>query len=157
MKSLGKQMNLVMYRMQDTERVRFKLREDRRQELRTKAEREEEREKMQMERVERNRKWREKKFGPDNLEDNAEEKVLDEKEERKLKNKEWREKRENQGKIQIKSPENATKKQTLSSMVLPELQCTNCHQEMVPPSNIYQCENGHNICQGCKPEQDIKV
>eukprot|EP00091_Calanus_sinicus_P023525 TRINITY_DN7993_c0_g1_i1.p1 TRINITY_DN7993_c0_g1~~TRINITY_DN7993_c0_g1_i1.p1 ORF type:complete len:130 (+),score=46.81 TRINITY_DN7993_c0_g1_i1:138-527(+) len=47
LKSLGKQMNLVMYRMQDTERVRTKLREDRRQELRTKAEREEEREKMQ--------------------------------------------------------------------------------------------------------------
>ena len=49
LKSLGKSMNLVMYRMQDTERVRTKLREDRRQELRTKAEREEERE---------NRGWR---------------------------------------------------------------------------------------------------
>ena len=60
LKSLGKSMNLVMYRMQDTERVRTKLREDRRQALRTKAEREEEREKMQMERLERNRKWREK-------------------------------------------------------------------------------------------------
>ena len=58
LKSLGKSMNLVMYRMQDTERVRTKLREDRRQELRTKAEREEEREKAQMERLERNRKWR---------------------------------------------------------------------------------------------------
>ena len=34
MKSLGKQMTLVMYRMEDTERIRFKLREDRRREVR---------------------------------------------------------------------------------------------------------------------------
>ena len=45
MKSLGKQMNLVMYRMQDTENVRTKLREERRQDVRIKAEMEEEREK----------------------------------------------------------------------------------------------------------------
>ena len=39
MKSLGKQMTLTMYRMEDTERVRMKLREDRRREVREKAER----------------------------------------------------------------------------------------------------------------------
>merc|ERR1712130_995891 len=37
LKSLGKQMTLTMYRMEDTERVRFKLREDRRREVREKA------------------------------------------------------------------------------------------------------------------------
>ena len=39
LKSLGKQMTLKMYRMEDTERVRMKLREDRRREVREKAER----------------------------------------------------------------------------------------------------------------------
>ena len=43
LKSLGKQMTLTMNRMEDTERVRFKLREDRRREVREKAEKEEER------------------------------------------------------------------------------------------------------------------
>jgi len=150
LKSLGKQMNLVMYRMQDTERVRFKLREDRRQAVRTKAEREELMEKMVMERLERNRKWRERKFGTDNLEDIAEEKVLDEKEERRLKNKEWRERRQNQGKCPENNVEEVAKKETLVNLILPELQCSNCNQEMAPPINIYQCEGGHNVCQECK-------
>eukprot|EP00092_Neocalanus_flemingeri_P004029 GFUD01004336.1.p1 GENE.GFUD01004336.1~~GFUD01004336.1.p1 ORF type:complete len:247 (+),score=77.79 GFUD01004336.1:231-971(+) len=156
LKSLGKQMNLVMYRMQDTERIRSKLREGRRQDLRINAEREEEKEKMIMERLERNRKWRERKSGMDKLEDIAEDKVLDEKEERKLKNKEWREKRENQGKCEEKITEEVPKKQSLSCMILPELQCLHCHQEMAPPTNIYQCEDGHNICQDCNMGQDVQ-
>ena len=39
LKSLGKQMTLKMYRLEDTERVRMKLREDRRREVRERAER----------------------------------------------------------------------------------------------------------------------
>ena len=54
-------MTLTMYRMEDTERVRMKIREDRRREVREKAEREEEMEKIKEERLEKNRKWREKK------------------------------------------------------------------------------------------------
>ena len=157
MKSLGKSMNLVMYRMQDTERVRTKLREDRRQELRTKAEREEEREKAQMERLERNRKWREKKLGTENLEDIPEEKVLDEKEERRLKNKEWREKRENKGKCEENTQEKVQEKQLLSSLILPELHCQNCHELLAPPSIILQCEELHKTCQGCQGGGDNKV
>ena len=40
-KSLGKQMTLVMYRMQDTENVRMRLREEGRRRLREKFEKEE--------------------------------------------------------------------------------------------------------------------
>ena len=157
LKSLGKSMNLVMYRMQDTERVRTKLREDRRQALRTNAEREEEREKMQMERLERNRKWREKKLGTDNLDDIPEEKVLDEKEERRLKNKEWREKRENRGKCEEKTQEKVQEKQLLSKLILPELHCQNCHELLAPPSIILQCEDLHKTCHGCQGGGDNKV
>ena len=78
-------MNLVMYRMEDTERIRTKLRENRRRAVREKAEMEELKEKSQMERIEQNKKWREKKFGPEKLEDIDEDKVLDEKEQRKVK------------------------------------------------------------------------
>ena len=47
-KSLGKQMNLVMYRMEDTERLRTKLREDWRMAVREKSEMEELKEKSQL-------------------------------------------------------------------------------------------------------------
>ena len=57
-KSLGKQMNLVMYRMEYTERIRTKIKEEKRREVREKADKEELKEKIQMERIERNRKWR---------------------------------------------------------------------------------------------------
>ena len=40
-KSLGKQMTLVMYRMQDTENVRMRLREEKRRLVREKFEKEE--------------------------------------------------------------------------------------------------------------------
>ena len=60
-------MMMTMYRMEDTERIRFKLREDRRREVREKAEKEEEVEKMREDRLERNRRWREKKFGSEKL------------------------------------------------------------------------------------------
>ena len=149
-------MNLVMYRMQDTENVRTKLREERRQDVRVKAEREEEREKMQMERLERNRKWREKKFGKENLEDIAEEKVMDEKEERKQKNKEWREKRENRGKCEEITEEKVEEKPSLSSLILPELHCQNCHKLLAPPSSIFQCSHFHKTCQGCRQGQNLK-
>ena len=152
-------MNLVMYRMQDTERVRTKLREDRRRAIREKAEMEEQREKSQMERIERNKKWREKNFGKEKLEDIEEDKVLDEKEQRKNKNKEWRVKRENSrnGTPIIEKKANTVTKQGLQNMVLTELLCPFCHEEMCPPTKVYQCEDGHNLCDKCKDRDDMKV
>ena len=110
-----------------------------------------------MERLEANRKWREKKLGTENLEDIPEEKVMDEKEERRLKNKEWREKRENRGKCEEKTQEKVQEKQLLSKLILPELHCQNCHELLAPPSLILQCEDLHKTCHGCQGGGDNKV
>ena len=158
-KSLGKQMNLVLYRMEDTERIRYKLRERRRQEIREKAAKEEEMEKKQMERIERNRKWRERKYGKDDSLESDGGKGLDEKEERKQKNKEWRERRMNPkpcndlAEYQKKSHQGTT----LETDLLPELECPYCQAEMSPPTKIYQCLEGHNLCQKCKSLRNMKV
>ena len=151
-------MNLVMYRMEDTERIRTKLREDRRRGVREKAEMEEVKEKSQMERIERNKKWREKKFGIEKLEDIDKDKVIDEKEQRKIKNREWREKRENSRNatpVAEKELETVMNK-GLTNMVLTELLCPFCHEEMCPPTRVYQCEDGHNLCNKCKDRDDMK-
>jgi hypothetical protein len=145
-------MNLVMYRMEDTERIRTKLREGRRRAVREKAEMEELKEKSQMERIERNKKWREKMFGHEKLEDIDEDKVLDEKEQRKVKNREWREKREssrNVTPVAEKKPDTVVNT-GLTNMVLTELLCPFCHEEMCPPTRMYQCRDGHNICESFK-------
>ena len=161
LKSLGKQMTLTMYRMEDTERVRFKLREDRRREVREKAEKEEEMEKLKEERLERNRRWRERKFGSEKLSiaDNTD---LSENELRKLKNKEWREKRVQGSSITASSvcPPDISNKDPetrLEHLILAELMCPYCQDEMGPPTLIYQCSNGHNLCQNCKQRPDMKV
>ena len=49
-KSLGKQMTLVMYRMQDTENVRMRLREEKRRQVREKFEKEEAEDKAKVKR-----------------------------------------------------------------------------------------------------------
>ena len=54
----------------------------------------------QMEQIEQNKKWREKKFGHGKIEYIDEDTMLDEKEQRNIRNRKWREKR--------KSSRNAT-------------------------------------------------
>merc|ERR1719318_1540079 len=134
-KSLGKQMNLVLYRMEDTERVRYQLRERRRQEMREKAAREEEKEKKQVERMERNRKWRERKNGEEKLGSIAEERILDEKEERKQKNIEWRKRKESRRTtFQICDYRRQTSESlSLTSFLQPLLECPYCQAEMSSP------------------------
>ena len=149
-------MNLVLYRMEDTERIRFKLREKRRQEIREKAAKDEENEKERMDRMERNRKWRDRKLGRESFESLLEEKTQDEREERRIKNKEWRERR-----VHLKTRENEERKENLSQSleqeILPELECPYCQVEMRPPTKIYQCQEGHNLCQHCKERRGMKV
>lgn len=156
-KSLGKQMNLVMYRMQDTENVRFRLRERKRQEVRDKFEKEEREDKLRMERLERNKKWRQRKEGTEDLED--EEKELDDNEKRKLKNREWRLKRESpEGSIDATmDPLANLPAPRLLDLVLVQLQCDSCQREMGPPVSIVQCSTGHNVCRLCYDEHDVKT
>ena len=155
-------MNLVMYRMEDTERVRYKLRERRRQEIREKAAKEEETEKKQMERMEMNRKWRERKHGKECIEQNQENKIQNEKEERRLKNKEWREKRENtilkESKLNIHNNHKCMlPSASLETQLLPSLECPYCQVEMSPPTKIFQCSQAHNLCDKCKSLRQMKV
>ena len=158
-KSLGKQMNLVMYRMEDTERVRTKLREGRRQEIRDKAAQEEENEKKQMERIERNRKWRERKYGKESISEFKDNKPIDEREERKQKNKEWREQRlkPNPSPEMTEYQKKTKTSASLELQLLPELECPYCQAEMCPPHKIYQCGEGHNLCEKCKNLANMKV
>ena len=158
-------MTLTLYRMEETERVRFKLREDRRREVRERAEREEEREKMVEERQERNRRWRERRYGSEKLElaDTAE---LSERELRKLKNKEWREKRSS-GDTDTSAGGGAGPgagqgagpgaEQRAELAILRELLCPWCQDEMGPPTQIFQCSQGHNLCQACRHRPDMEV
>ena len=103
---------------------------------------------VQEERLERNRKWREKKEGREILDD--EEKELDENEKRKLKNKEWRQRREmaEVEAVEEDAMEEAVSRPMLVAGVLASLCCAGCHKEMV--GRIWQCTEGHNLCSHCR-------
>ena len=128
-------MNLVMYRMEDTERLRSKMRERRRREVFEKAEKEEEDEKALFERVERNKRWRAVREGGRREED--EKKDKGEREERKEKNREWRERRSSEGSqvsrldiscflSYLQAMAASVPRQELSSLLLTELLCPFC-------------------------------
>ena len=134
---------------------RMKLREESRRKVREKFEKEEREEKMKEERIERNKKWRQKKEGLEKL-DEDDEKELDDNEKRKLKNREWRLKRESpEGSIDEKETEKT--KVRLVDLVMVQLQCVACLQEMSPPLTIEQCAGGHNICGQCVVQEDADV
>ena len=58
------------------------------------------------------------------------------------KNKEWREENE---------------WQETESVLLAELVCPVCEEDMLPPKQIYQCGVGHLVCQDCLGKADQKV
>ena len=60
-KSLGKQMNLVMKRMEETKKIRMRLRERQLEEIERKYRKKELEGKLQLERISRNQEWRERK------------------------------------------------------------------------------------------------
>lgn len=60
-KSMGKQMNLVIKRMEETKKVRMRLREKQVVEEEERFRRREVDEKIQLERISRNKQWRQKK------------------------------------------------------------------------------------------------
>ena len=131
--------------------------------VRERAEKEEEVEKAKDERLERNRRWREKRFGSEKLSLSVEEtREMTEQELRKLKNKEWRERRES-GSSSSQSVKSYSVKDddpglpSLEHLILRELLCPFCQDEMGPPTEIYQCSEGHNLCHTCRHRQDMKV
>ena len=132
-KSLGKQMNLVLKRMEMTERVRSKLREQRRQEALLEEEKMANKKQMEFDRIEKNREWRQKKMSEGTISNGCDQLRL----------------------ALGDTPLGGEK--CLEWMVRSELLCNSCHQEMAPPVKIYQCAACHNICQHCKYGIPLKV
>lgn len=169
LKSLGKTYNLVLYRMQDTENLRSRLRERRRNEERSKAAMLEEREKAGEGRLERNKRWRQRKEAPPpsssasssssfkELEDIQEEEKLsrrrepserrqDEKEARREKNREWRKKRSRgEEDSEQKMPE--IKGPRLGELLQEVLACS-CNKGL----GTTNCAEGHFLCEKCTNE-----
>lgn len=167
LKSLGKTYNLVLYRMQDTENLRSRLRERRRNEERSKAAMEEEREKAGEGRLERNKRWRLRKEAPASsassscsfkeLEEIQEEEKLsrrrepserrqDEKEARREKNREWRMKRR-QGEDDSGEKTAESKGPRLGELLQEVLACS-CSKGL----GTTTCTAGHFMCEGCSKE-----
>ena len=132
-KSLGKQMNLVLKRMEMTERVRTKLRDQRRQEALMEEEKMKNKKQMEFERIEKNREWRQKKISEGTV---------------------------SNGFDDLRVTLGCTPVglgRCLEWMVRSELLCCSCQGEMFPPAKIYQCAECHNICQDCKYGLGIKT
>ena len=125
-KSLGKQMNLVMMRMEETKRIRMKIRHKQMMEEEERFRKKEMEKKLQMERIEKNREWREKK-------------------------------REESGEKDPSEDGSRASRKCMEWMVRSELKCSTCQEDMSPPAKIYQCSQGHCICQQCRFKEDGKV
>ena len=149
-------MNIVMYRMEDTERVRYQIRERRRREVRAKAAREEEYEKKEIERLDRNRKWREGRNGQETPNQTTVCKALDEQEERKQRNKEWRRRKESRL-FSFQMCQYQKETPSLASLLSCLCECLHCGVELSPPSCVYQCREGHNLCWKCRNLGYIKA
>ena len=113
-KSLGKQMNLVMKRMEETKKVRMRLREKQQEEEGEKMMKKEMEKKEQLERMSRNKEWREKKRSSISS-----------------------------GSTVSDSPSSCQRK-CAGWMLRCELRCCGCLAELCPPGKIYQCHRAHS-------------
>eukprot|EP00090_Calanus_glacialis_P019133 TRINITY_DN29476_c0_g1_i1.p1 TRINITY_DN29476_c0_g1~~TRINITY_DN29476_c0_g1_i1.p1 ORF type:complete len:232 (+),score=72.30 TRINITY_DN29476_c0_g1_i1:62-697(+) len=118
-KSLGKQMNLVMMRMEETKKIRMKMRQKQMMEAEEKFRKKELDKKVQNERIEKNKKWRDRK-------------------------------RSEYGDTELSDEGSIASRKCIEWMVRSELKCCSCQQDMSPPLKIYQCGEGHSVCQQCR-------
>ena len=133
-KSMGKQMNLVIKRMEETKKVRMRLREKQVVEEEERFRRREVDEKIQLERISRNKQWRQKKkpFG-----------FYDD----------WDSNRKGNRYNLVLSIVCLCSK-CIEWMLRSELKCSGCGEEMAPPLKIFQCQLGHSQCQRCQRAGD---
>ena len=135
-KSLGKQMNLVMKRMEETKKVRMRLRERKEEEEEERLQRKELQRKIQMERISKNKEWRERKRDASDICS-----VLGS---------------ESKGRfIQFN---NSVEKGMSSSQVVEWvlrswLRCCRCGEEMT--GRIHQCHQAHPHCQHCHKQHKV--
>ena len=135
-KSLGKQMNLVMKRMEETKKVRMRLREKKEEEEEERLQKKELQRKIQMERISKNKEWREKKRDASDICS-----VLGSQSKGRF--------------IQFNnSAENSTSSSQVVEWVLRSwLRCCQCGEEMT--GRIYQCHQSHPHCQHCHKQQKV--
>jgi len=65
------------------------------------------------------------------------------------KNKEWRMKKEKEG-VDVNW-------RKVEERVRGELCCPSCQRDMAPPGKIYQCRDGHVVCEECWNRTDLKI
>lgn len=125
-KSLGKQMNLVMKRMEETKKIRMKMRQKLALEEEEKFRKKEMEKKLQMDRIEKNKEWRDRK-------------------------------KAEYGDIDLSDETSTASRKCIEWMVRSELKCSTCQQDMSPPLKIYQCREGHSVCQQCRYMENGEV
>ena len=112
-------MNLVMMRMEETKKIRMKMRQKQMMEAEEKFRKKEMNKKVQNERIEKNKKWRDRK-------------------------------RSEYGDTELSDEGSIASRKCIEWMVRSELKCCSCQQDMSPPLKIYQCGEGHSVCQQCR-------
>lgn len=129
-KSLGKQMNLVMKRMEETKKVRMRLREKQQDEEGERMLKKEIQKKEQLERISRNKEWREKKRSSSSS-------------------------RGSTNCLETDGDPSSCQRKCGEWMVRCELRCCGCLEELCPPGKIYQCHRAHNHCQLCYRDEKV--
>ena len=122
-KSLGKQMNLVMKRMEETKKVRMRLREKEQEEKGEKMMKKETEKKEQLERISRNKEWREKKRSSSSSGSTS--------------------------RLETDEDPSSSQRKCDEWMLRCQLRCCGCLEELSPPGQIYQCHRAHPHCQLC--------
>ena len=121
---------------------------------------EEREETLKEERLERNQRWRERRSGGLERISSEETEAVSEGEERRLKNREWRQRREERRRREeagvVSEDYCHLSPPRLEHQILRELLCGLCQEELGPPGQIYQCEEGHNLCGDCRARPDLK-
>ena len=121
---------------------------------------EEREETLKEERLERNQRWRERRSGGSEVISSEETEALSEAEERRQKNREWRLRREERRRTEeagllTEDYSELAIPPRLEHQILRELLCGFCQEELGPPGQILQCEEGHNLCGDCRARPDL--
>ena len=131
-KSLGKQMNLVMKRMEETKKVRMRLREKQQEEEGEKMMKKEIEKKEQLERISRNKEWREKKRSSCSSSNGS---LVS-----------W---------LETAGSLTSSQRKCGEWMLRCELRCCGCLEELT--GKIYQCHQAHNHCHLCYEDKHNQV
>ena len=135
-KSLGKQMNLVMKRMEETKKVRMRLREKQQEEEGEKMMKKEIEKKEQLERISRNKEWREKKRSSISSISSS---------------------NGSTSFLETDGDPSSSRRKCGEWRLRCQLRCWGCLEELCPPGKIYQCHQAHSHCQLCYRDNKVVI